>query len=144
MDRRLMLARRDDAIAAWNRRDIDAIVAHVADDVICRDVALEMPLLGRAALREGVEEYIAAFPDLHIEITSSTVEGPRLAQEWTSTGTHCGDFMGIAATGRWTRAYGATVTTFDDDAVMIEVSMYWNPLAMFGRHGLELAIAAPA
>jgi steroid delta-isomerase-like uncharacterized protein len=141
MDRRLMLSRRDDVIAAWNRHDPDAIIAHVAEDVICRDVALGMPLVGRAALRQAVDEYLTAFPDMRVEITSSTLEGPRIAQEWTTTGTHRGDFMGVPATGRWTQSYGATVTTFDENGVVIEVSMYWNPLGMFGRFGLETLTA---
>jgi steroid delta-isomerase-like uncharacterized protein len=144
MNRRLMLARRDDVVAAWNRRDPDAIVEHVADDVICRDVALGMPLLGRSALKEAVEEYITAFPDLHVEITSSTVDGPRLAQEWTLTGTHRGAFMGIRPTGRWTQTYGATVTTFDEDGVVIEASMYWNPLVTLRQLGLEPQVATAA
>ena len=136
MNRRQMLARRDDVIAAWNRHDPDGIVEHVAEDVIVRDVAFGRPLLGRAALKTAVERYIAAFPDLRIEVTSSTLDGPRVAQEWTITGTHSGEFMGIAATGRWTETYGATVTTFDDDGVVIEASMYWNPLATLRQLGL--------
>jgi steroid delta-isomerase-like uncharacterized protein len=136
MDRRLMLARRDDVIAAWNRHDADAIVEHVADDVIVRDIALGMPLLGRSALRDASSTYIQAFPDVHVEITSSTAEGPRIVQEWTVTGTHRGAFMGIAPTGRWTQTYGVTVTTFDEDGVMIEASMYWNPLAMLHQLGV--------
>jgi steroid delta-isomerase-like uncharacterized protein len=144
MDRRLMVDRRDDVIAAWNRHDPEGVVAHVADDVIVRDVALGMPMLDRAQLRRAIEEYIAAFPDLRVEITSSTVDGPRIAQEWTVTGTHRGEFMGIPATGRWTQTYGATVTTFDEDGVVIEASMYWNPLATFRQLGIEPPVATAA
>ena len=51
-------------------------------------------------------------------------------QEWTVTGTHRGELLGMPPTGRWTESYGAVITTFDDDAVMIEGALYWNPLAM--------------
>jgi C-1 hydroxylase len=136
MNRRQMLARRDDVIAAWNRHDPDGIVAHVADDVIVRDVALGRPLLGRAALRQAVERYIAAFGDLRVEITSSTLDGSRVVQEWTVTATHTGEFMGLEATGRWTETYGATVSTFDENGVVIEAAMYWNPLAILRQLGV--------
>jgi C-1 hydroxylase len=136
MDRRLMLERREDVVAAWNRGDLDAVVANVAEDVIWRDIALRMPLLGRSALRQAAEEYLAAFPDLHVEITSSTAEGPRLAQEWTMSATHRGRYMGLRPTGRWTELHGATVAVFDDDGVLIEASMYWNPLALLQQLGL--------
>ena len=136
MNRRQMLARRDDVIAAWNRHDPDAIVEHVAEDVIVRDVALGRPLLGRTALKQAVEAYIAAFPDLRVEITSSTLDGPRVVQEWTVTATHTGEFMGLRPTGRWTETYGATVSTYDEDGVVIEAAMYWNPLAILRQLGL--------
>jgi steroid delta-isomerase-like uncharacterized protein len=142
VDRRLMLERRDAVIAAWNRHDPEGIVGTVAEDVIFRDIALELPLIGRRALKEAIEDYIAAFPDLHVTITSTTVEGPRIAQEWTVTGTHLSGFMGIPPTGRWTQKYGVTVTTFDEDGVVIEASMYWNPLAMLRQLGLEPPVAA--
>ena len=91
MDRRQMLDRAADALAAWNRGDAEAIGAFVAEDVIWRDVALGMPLHGRAALLAAAQAYMTAFPDLHIEVTSVTLDGPRLVQEWTVTGTHRGE-----------------------------------------------------
>lgn len=139
MDRRQMLDRAADALAAWNRGDAEAIGAFVAEDVIWRDVALGMPLHGRAALLAAAQAYMTAFPDLHIEVTSVTLDGPRLVQEWTVTGTHRGEFLGMAPTGRWTETYGAVITTFDDDAVMIEGALYWNPLAMLQQLGLAPA-----
>jgi steroid delta-isomerase-like uncharacterized protein len=132
MNRRLMLERAAEALAAWNRGDADGAVEYVAEDVIWRDVALRMPVHGRPALRKAVQAYMTAFPDLHLEITSSTLDGPRLALEWTLTGTHSGRLLGMPPTGRWTQTYGVTVTTFDDDGVMIEGALYWNPLATFG------------
>lgn len=132
-----MLARRNDAIAAWNQHDPDGIVASVAEDVIWRDIALPLPLQGRRALRAMVEQYISAFPDLRVEITSSTLDGPRVVQEWTATGTHGGEYMGVEPTGRWTETHGVTVGTYAEDGLMIEASVYWNPLAMFRQLGHE-------
>ena len=110
MNRRQMLARAADALAAWNRGDTDAIVANVAEDVIWRDVALGMPLHGRDALLDAARRYMKAFPDMRIEETSSTLAVPRLAQELTISGTHRGEFLGIPPTGRWTENYAAVIT----------------------------------
>jgi steroid delta-isomerase-like uncharacterized protein len=139
-----MLARAERALAAWNRGDADGVVADVADDVIWRDVALGMPLQGRAALRDAVRAYMTAFPDLRVTVSSYTVDGPRLVREWMSTGTHQGVLMGMAPTGRWIENYGAMVTTCDDDGLVIEGAVYWNPLAMFRQLGLETALVGPA
>ena len=136
MDRRQMLFRAADAYAACNRGDAEGMVAFMAEDVIWRDVALGMPLHGRDALQQAVQEYMTAFPDLHVEVTSSTIDGARLVQELTVTGTHRGELMGMPPTGRWTKSYIAVITTFDDDDVMIEGAVYWNPLVMLWQIGL--------
>jgi steroid delta-isomerase-like uncharacterized protein len=141
MNRRQMLARAADALAAWNRGDADGVLVNVAEDVIWRDVALGMPLHGRDALRGAALAYLAAFPDLRVEETSSTLAAPRLAQELTITGTHRGEFLGIAPTGRWTEIYAAVVTTFDDDGLMIEGALYWNALAMMRQLGVLASFA---
>jgi steroid delta-isomerase-like uncharacterized protein len=142
MTKRAMLDRAAEALAAWNRGDIAAVVANMADDVIWRDVALGMPLQGRPALQQAAQDYLTAFPDLRIEVSSYTIDGPRLVQEWMSTGTHQGELMGMAPTGRWIENYGALVTTCDDDGLVIEGSVYWNPLAMFRQLGLEPPLVA--
>ena len=144
MDRRLMLARAAEVIAAWNRGDADALGAVVAEDVIWRDVALPMPINGREEVMSTARAYLTAFPDLRVEETSSTLTGPRLVQELTITGTHRGELMGIAPTGRWTETYAACVLTFDDDGMVIEGATYWNALAMLCQLGLAAPLTTPA
>jgi steroid delta-isomerase-like uncharacterized protein len=136
MDRRRMLARAADALAAWNRGDPEGLAVNVAEDVIWRDVAFGMPLHGREALKAAAQAYMTAFPDLRIEETSSTVAPPRLVQELTISGTHRGEFLGVPPTGRFTQNYAAVVTTFDEDGMMIEGALYWNSLMLLQQLGL--------
>ena len=42
----------------------------------------------------------AAFPDLQVQIDDQVEDGEKVATGETFTGTHKGEFMGIAATGR--------------------------------------------
>jgi steroid delta-isomerase-like uncharacterized protein len=135
MNRRQMLARAADSLAAWNRADPEGIAVNLTEDVLWRDVALGMPLHGREALKAAAQAYMIGFPDLHIEETSSTLAPPRLAQELTITGTHLGEFLGIPPTGRWTESYAAVITTFDEDGMMIEGALYWNALALLRQLG---------
>ena len=138
-----MVDRAETALAAWNRGDADGVVADMAEDVIWRDIALGMPMQGREAMREAVHAYMTAFPDLRVEVSSYTVDGLRMVQEWTSTGTHTGELMGLAPTGAGPRPR-AVITTCDDDGCVIEGSVYWNPLVMFRQLGLEPPVAAAA
>jgi steroid delta-isomerase-like uncharacterized protein len=137
MTRRQMRDRAERALAAWNRGDADRVVADMAHDVIWRDVALGMPMQGRPARLQAAKAYMTAFPDLRVEVRSYTIDGLRMVQEWMSTGTHQGELMGLAPTGRWMENYGALVTICDDDGWVIEGSVYWNPLEMFRQLGLE-------
>jgi steroid delta-isomerase-like uncharacterized protein len=143
MDRREMNTRVTDGLAAWNRGDVDGVLAGVAEDVIWRDVVLGV-LNGRSALRDAIESFLTAFPDSRIEETSSTFAGPRLAQELTITGTHRGELLGVPATGRWTESYAAAVVTFDDDGLLIEGAIYWNALSMLCQLGVSTGFAAAA
>jgi steroid delta-isomerase-like uncharacterized protein len=136
MDRRLILERAAAVVAAWNRGDADGVVEYIVEDVLWRDVAFPMPLHGREAMKAAAQGYMAAFPDLRLEVTSQTFEAPRLAQEWTATGTHRGELMGMAPTGRPVMSYGATIATFDEDGLIIEGSAYWNPLVTLHQLGV--------
>ena len=138
-----MLARAAEMTAAWNRGDADGLAELVAEDVIWRDVALQKPVNGREEIRTRARVYLAAFPDLRVQETSSTVAGPRLALELTITGTHRGELLGIAPTGRWTESYAAVVLTFDEDGMIIEGATYWNALAMMCQLGLAPPPAPP-
>jgi steroid delta-isomerase-like uncharacterized protein len=139
MRRRTILERSAESVAALNRGDPDGVVANAVDDVLWRDVALPRPLSGRDAFRDALRDFMAAFPDLRVEVTSRTMDELRLAQEWTATGTHRGLLMGIAPTGRASQFYGVTVAVFDEEARLIEGSTYWNPLAVMQQLHVMLA-----
>ena len=65
----------DEWAAAWNRREIDAVLAHFHDDVVFTSpVAADLVtgsagvVRGKAALREYWCTALAAVPDLHFDI----------------------------------------------------------------------------
>ena len=62
---------------------------------------------------EGVKRFFAtfrdAFPDVTVEIDELVVEGDRVAVATTFTGTHEGELMGVAATGRRVSVTGVDV-----------------------------------
>ncbi len=55
---------------------------------------------GIAAFKDAVAMFFTGFPDLRVEILDMLVEGDRCAVRFRETGTHRGEFVGIAATGR--------------------------------------------
>ena len=55
---------------------------------------------GRAGQRQAVDYFLAAFPDLEHEITLILAEDDLVAAHQRWRGTHGGEFLGVAATGR--------------------------------------------
>src|SRR5687767_1155716 len=58
------------------------------------------PLTGVDAVKAAINGFRTAFPDLHIEINDIFTSGDHLAARVTVSGTHDGELMGFAPTGR--------------------------------------------
>jgi steroid delta-isomerase-like uncharacterized protein len=141
MDRDAMIARADEITAAWNRRDAAGVVAHTREDATFRDLSAPEPVRGRAAIQAVAQAYMTAFPDLHVEDTSSVCEGDMLVQEWVATGTHDGPLLQFEPTHRSVRTEGCTVVKFDADGEVASTTMYWNPMSLLAQIG---ALPEPA
>lgn len=80
-----------------------------------------------AMLRGGI-------PDLHLTIVEQIAEGDRVATRWVARGTHLGEVMGMAPTGRSLTVSGTDIdriangkvvecwTTFDDSVLMQQLA----------------------
>jgi predicted ester cyclase len=55
---------------------------------------------GRAGQRQAVDYFLAAFPDLQHEIELAIAEDDLVAAHQLWAGTHGGEFLGVAASGR--------------------------------------------
>jgi steroid delta-isomerase-like uncharacterized protein len=143
MDREAMVARADEITAAWNRGDAAGVTAHTREDATFRDISAPEPVRGRAAIQAAAQEYMTAFPDLHVEDMSNICDGDMLVQEWVATGTHDGRLLQFEPTHRSIRTEGCTVVRFDADGEIAETTMYWNPMSLLAQIG-ALPEPAPA
>lgn len=55
-----------------------------------------------------------AFPDMKVEVEHLVADEENVAFAYTLTGTHKGDFMGIAGTGKSIEARGMQISRFED------------------------------
>ncbi len=95
-DHKSILRRFYEEISAGNLEVIDELVA---DEVVEHE---EFP--GIEPNKEGVKQFFAlmrsAFPDLRMEPHEMLAEGELACARVTITGTHDGEFMGLAPTGK--------------------------------------------
>ena len=83
---------------------------------------------GPAGVKQFVEIYRAAFPDVSIKVDDQIAEGDKVVTRWTATGTHKGDLMGIAPTNKHATVAGVDIDRFQDGKV-VEA---WASYDMFG------------
>jgi steroid delta-isomerase-like uncharacterized protein len=86
-------------LAALARRDIAAVMQLHTDDCV-----VDSPLGGHAsgpdAIRKVYDAWLAAFPDAEWAVEPPIVDGDRVAQATTVTGSDVGGFMGLPPTGK--------------------------------------------
>ncbi len=71
-----------------------------------------MEFRGPEGFKQFVTMGITAFPDCHITIEDMIAEGDRVVDRFTFRGTHKGDFMGIAPTGKQVTFTGIVICRF--------------------------------
>jgi steroid delta-isomerase-like uncharacterized protein len=108
---------------AWRRRDLDALSLMHTDDAI-----LESPIAGtvtgRAAIENVHRAFATSFPDFAIGNAALIVDGDRIVQTVTFTGTNTGGFMGMAPTGKRFTFDAVLICTMRDGLIAHERRIY--------------------
>ena len=117
-----------------NAGDIDGFGELLAEDFVEHE---ELP--GLEPSKEGVKElfhmYRAAFPDLRMEAQDVLVSGDKAVARVRATGTHRGEFLGMAATGKSIDVQLIDITRFGDDGLAREHWGVFDALAMMQQLG---------
>lgn len=106
---------------AFNRHDLDAIMAFFTDDAIFESPRGPDPwghrFEGKAAVREGFAARFSGIPDVHYGADDHFVVGDRGASQWTLTGT--------TVDGETLEVHGCDLWTFRDGLISRKDS-YWK------------------
>jgi steroid delta-isomerase-like uncharacterized protein len=131
MDRAAAMNRLYDLI---NAGDIDGFGELLAEDFVEHE---EMPGLepGREGVKKLFHAYRAAFPDLRMEVQDVLVSGDKAVARVRATGTHQGEFLGMAATGKSVDVQLIDITRFGDDGLAREHWGVFDALAMMQQLG---------
>jgi predicted ester cyclase len=98
------------------------------------------PTRGPAGFREFINTYLAGFPDGRLTVEQQVAEGDFVATRWTGRGTHKGDLMGIAPTGKQVTVTGITVSRLASGKV-VEEWTNWDTLGMLQQLGVVPTLA---
>jgi steroid delta-isomerase-like uncharacterized protein len=131
----------EEAYEAINRRDLDAHAKLLDDTYVWENDAFPTPYKGREGARQAFNMYFAAFPDLRIELEQVIASGDHLVARWRATGTHKGEYKGIAATNRQINTRGCNVHEIRNGKFTKTLG-YSNELVMMQQLGASLAKGA--
>jgi steroid delta-isomerase-like uncharacterized protein len=91
----------------FNQRNVEAVDTYMTSDYVDHVVPPGVPPT-RAAFKQFIGMFLAAFPDFHYTIEDELAEGDKVVNRLTARGTQQGEFQGIPATGKhatWTEIH---------------------------------------
>ncbi|MFF6804656.1 ester cyclase [Streptomyces sp. NPDC012616] len=106
----------------------------LAQDYHDHDPANVQDTIGMDAMRREVEMWRGGF-DVTFTVEDQISEDDRVCTRWTFDGTHHGEFMGLAPTGREVTMTGTTVFRFDDDGRIAEGWWQYDRLGLMAQLG---------
>jgi steroid delta-isomerase-like uncharacterized protein len=96
----------------WNRGKLEVI-----DEIFTPDFLHHQPdggqMKGRDALKQMVGMFREALPDLQCTVEDQFAEADRVATRWSVLGTHKGELMGVAPTGKQVSFWGTSIHRFE-------------------------------
>jgi hypothetical protein len=100
-------------IDEWNRRDVEAVLAHFADDVeFCSPLVVSVigeptgVVRGKDALRDYWTKALAERPDLHFDLDDVNVGVDALAIHYRNRGRQATEVAVLDADGKVARGWG--------------------------------------
>ena len=97
----------------WNHGSLE-----VCDELLSSSMDIEEQ-------KEFVRAQHAALGNLHLTILDLLAEGDQVAIHWRIEGTHKGDFLGVAATGKPVTFQGIALLRITDGKIADDIA-YWD------------------
>jgi steroid delta-isomerase-like uncharacterized protein len=119
----------------FSHGDLDLVDELFAPDYVGHPSGPEQELRGP----QGVKEYIGRLrdgvPDLTLTIEDQVADGDKVATRWTARGTHDGQLLGAAPTGRTATVTGITIQRLGAGRI-VEGWTSWDMLGLLQQLGI--------
>ncbi len=116
-----------------NQKNLDAL-----DELVAEDFVEHVPFPGQGPGREGLRYAIAtllsAFPDMEWTVEEQIAEGQKVVSRFTMSGTHRGEFLGIAPTGKPVQVWGVVIDVVREGK-FAESRIIMDMLGLMGQIG---------
>ena len=108
----------------FNRGNLAAAEELVTADFVIHDPNIPEQPRGPDGLKRFVAMYREAFPDIEFTVEDQVAEGENAATRWVARGTHRGELMGIAPTGKRVEVRAFTLHRFSGGKIAEDWAHY--------------------
>ena len=106
---------------AFGQGKLEVIDEVLHSDFVCYDPNSESgEISGADTIKGEIDYFRQAVPDLTYTVDDQVAEGDKVVSRYTATGTHQGEFFGVAGTGKRVEFTGIQIDRFDESGKMIE------------------------
>lgn len=111
----------------FNGRELSLIDELFTADWVYHGVG-GLKVYGPEGLKQFLTEYHSAFPDIQVKVENLIAEGDKVVSHVTGHGTHKGELMGIAPTGKQVTVPVICISRVVDD----KIGEDWEMIDLFG------------
>src|SRR5215210_4846874 len=106
---------------AFGQGNVEMIPEILHSDFVCYDPNSETgEVRGADTIKGEIEYFHSAVPDLTYTVEDQVVEGDKVVSRYTVSGTHQGEFFGVAGTGKRIEMTGINIDRFDESGKLVE------------------------
>jgi steroid delta-isomerase-like uncharacterized protein len=131
------------ALECFNTGDTSVAGEVIADGAVNHDPAMPESPGGPDSLKQAVEMYRGAFPDLKITIEEMFSDRDLVCTRWTSEGTNDGELMGMPPTGKHAMSTGLSIDKVQDGKI-VESWTEWDNAGLMQQLGVGETAGAAA
>ena len=109
----------------FGRGKVEVVDEVLHSDFVCWDPNSETgEIRGAQTIKGEIEYFRNAVPDLTYTVDDQVAEGDKVVTRYTASGTHEGEFFGVAPTGNRIEMTGITIDRFEEGRLIEEWPEY--------------------
>jgi len=106
---------------AFGQGNLEVVEEVLVPNFVCYDPNSEAgEVRGADTMKQEIEWFRNAVPDITYTVVDQVAERDKVVTRYTATGTHQGEFFGVAPTGNRIEMSGIQIDHFDESGKMVE------------------------
>jgi steroid delta-isomerase-like uncharacterized protein len=106
---------------AFGQGKVEVMDEVLHSDFVCWDPNSETgEIRGADTIKGEIEYFRNAVPDLTYKVEDQIAEGNEVVSRWKASGTHQGEFFGVAGSGKRIEMSGIQIDRFDESGKLVE------------------------